>query len=114
MATPTLVCPECGKEFDTPRRLAGHRIAHKRLSRRGRPRAVPAPTVAMKNAAQATEVVKTFCEKMNPGYPFFPTGATLEKGMLWMVKVNWGFLPLVFEVQAATGEILQYYRKEQA
>lgn len=63
------------------------------------------------NAAEATEVVKSFCEKMNPGLPFFPQGATLGATGNWQVKVLWGFIPLVFEV-SYSGEIAKYYREQ--
>ncbi len=59
------------------------------------------------NAGQATEIVKNFLEKMNPGLPFSPRVARKAKA-IWVVEANWGFQPMYFDVDGETGEILQY------
>lgn len=63
--------------------------------------------MAIANAGQATETVKEFLEKMNPGLAFSPRMST-KSGDIWIVEANWGFQPMFFDIKASTGEIVRY------
>ena len=63
--------------------------------------------MAVANAGQATEIVREFLEKMNPGLAFSPRMSTRTDD-IWIVEVNWGFQPMYFDVKISTGEIMRY------
>ena len=65
----------------------------------------------VETAADATEIVRNFVEKMSPGLGFVPRSAELvHSGMakFWRVEASVGFEIMVFEVEQASGKIMKY------
>jgi hypothetical protein len=61
----------------------------------------------IRNAAQASEIVKDFVSQM--GYPFlFAPVKAEKKGNTWFVEFVVGFKLMQFEIDATTGEISRY------
>jgi hypothetical protein len=61
----------------------------------------------VKNAAEASQIVREFLSKM--GWSVMTSPVSAEKiGNAWSVKFLVGFKTMKFEVDATTGEILRY------
>lgn len=71
----------------------------------------------VETAADATEIVKSFVEKMSPGLGFLLRSAVLmpyDDGKMWRVEATVGFQPMHFLVERETGKIRQYGTLEPA
>lgn len=58
----------------------------------------------VKDAAEATEIVKAFVAEIRPGVAFQPLSARL----CWMVEVQVGWDRIRFEVDRQSGKIMRF------
>ena len=63
--------------------------------------------MAVKNAGEASEIVRDFLIRMSSSTLITPICAEKEENK-WIVKFRVGFMAMTFEVDASTGEILRY------